>query len=79
MVANHLLQLLTLTAMEPPVAFDADHVREEKVQVLRSIRRMKPEQVAERTVRAQYGPGDDRWRTGEGLQGRGGRRDEFSD
>jgi glucose-6-phosphate 1-dehydrogenase len=57
MVANHLLQLLTLTAMEPPVAFDADSVREEKVQVLRSIRRMKPEQVAERTLRAQYGPG----------------------
>jgi glucose-6-phosphate 1-dehydrogenase len=58
MVANHLLQLLTLTAMEPPVAFDADNVREEKVQVLRSIRRMKPEQVAEHTVRAQYGPGE---------------------
>ncbi len=57
MVANHLLQLLTLTAMEPPVAFNADDVREEKVQVLRSIRRMNPEQVAERTVRAQYGPG----------------------
>ena len=56
MVANHLLQLLTLTAMEPPVAFDADSVREEKVQVLRSIRRIKPEQVAERAVRAQYGP-----------------------
>jgi glucose-6-phosphate 1-dehydrogenase len=58
MVANHLLQLLTLTAMEPPVAFDADSVREEKVQVLRSIRRMKPEQIAERAVRARYGPGE---------------------
>ena len=58
MVANHLLQLLTLTAMEPPVAFEADAVREEKVQVLKSIRRIKPEQVAERTVRAQYGPGE---------------------
>jgi glucose-6-phosphate 1-dehydrogenase len=58
MVANHLLQLLTLTAMEPPVAFDADSVREEKVQVLRSIRRLKPEEVTERTVRAQYGPGE---------------------
>lgn len=58
MVANHLLQLLTLTAMEPPVAFDADSVREEKVQVLRSIRHMSPEQVAKRTVRAQYGPGE---------------------
>jgi glucose-6-phosphate 1-dehydrogenase len=58
MVANHLLQLLTLTAMEPPVAFEADAVREEKVQVLKSIRRLKPDQVAERTVRAQYGPGE---------------------
>jgi glucose-6-phosphate 1-dehydrogenase len=57
MVANHLLQLLTLTAMEPPVAFNANDVREEKVQVLRSIRRMNPEQIAERTVRAQYGSG----------------------
>ena len=58
MVANHLLQLLTLTAMEPPVAFDADSVREAKVQVLRSIRRMKPDHVAQRTLRAQYGPGE---------------------
>lgn len=57
MVANHLLQLLTLTAMEPPVAFDADNVREEKVQVLRSIRRLKPEEVSERTVRGQYDSG----------------------
>ncbi len=58
MVANHLLQLLTLTAMEPPVAFEADAVREEKVQVLKSIRRLKPEQVAERALRARYGPGE---------------------
>ena len=57
MMANHLLQLLTLTAMEPPVAFDADSVREEKVQVLRSIRPMSREEVARRTVRGQYGPG----------------------
>lgn len=57
MVANHLLQLLTLTAMEPPVAFDADSVREEKVQVLRSIRPMTLEEVARRTVRGQYGAG----------------------
>lgn len=57
MVANHLLQLLTLTAMEPPVAFDADSVREEKVQVLRSIRPMSPEDVAARTVRGQYDEG----------------------
>jgi glucose-6-phosphate 1-dehydrogenase len=58
MVANHLLQLLTLTAMEPPVAFDANSVREEKVQVLRSIQPMTPEEVARRTVRGQYGAGE---------------------
>lgn len=57
MVANHLLQLLTLTAMEPPVAFEADAVREQKVNVLKSIRPMSREEVAQRTVRGQYGPG----------------------
>jgi glucose-6-phosphate 1-dehydrogenase len=57
MVANHLLQLLTLVAMEPPVAFDAESVREEKVQVLRSIRPMTPEEVTQRTIRGQYEPG----------------------
>jgi glucose-6-phosphate 1-dehydrogenase len=57
MVANHLLQLLTLTAMEPPVAFDADSVRELKVQVLRAIRPMTVDEVAKRTIRGQYGPG----------------------
>ncbi len=58
MVANHLLQLLTLTAMEPPIAFDADSVREQKVQLLRSIRPMTVDEVAKRTVRGQYGPGE---------------------
>jgi glucose-6-phosphate 1-dehydrogenase len=57
MVANHLLQLLALTAMEPPVAFDADSVREQKVQVFRSIRPISVEDVARFTVRGQYGPG----------------------
>src|SRR5439155_12731737 len=57
MVANHMMQLLTLTAMEPPVAFDADAVREQKVQVLRAIHPMSLEEVAQRTVRGQYGPG----------------------
>jgi glucose-6-phosphate 1-dehydrogenase len=56
-VANHMLQLLTLTAMEPPVAFDADAVRQQKVNVLRSIPPMNIEQVAHCTVRGQYGPG----------------------
>jgi glucose-6-phosphate 1-dehydrogenase len=57
MVTNHLLQMLMLVAMEPPAAFSADDVREEKVQVLRSIRHMKPEQVGEKTVRGQYSTG----------------------
>ncbi|HET9582352.1 MAG TPA: glucose-6-phosphate dehydrogenase [Gemmatimonadota bacterium] len=57
MIANHLLQLLTLTAMEPPIAYDAHSVREEKVQVLRSIPVMSAAQVERRAVRGQYGPG----------------------
>jgi glucose-6-phosphate 1-dehydrogenase len=57
MVANHLLQLLAITAMEPPIAFEADAVRGQKVQVFRSIRPMTQEEVTRRTVRGQYGPG----------------------
>lgn len=56
MVANHMLQLLSLTAMEPPLAFDASSVRGKKVEVLSAIRPMSVEEVAERTVRGQYGP-----------------------
>ena len=58
MVANHMLQLLALTAMEPPLEFEADSVREQKVQTLRSIRPMTVEEVAKRTVRGQYGLGE---------------------
>ena len=54
MVANHMLQLLTLTAMEPPVAFDAQNVREQKVQALKAMLPMSAAEVARRTVRAQY-------------------------
>jgi glucose-6-phosphate 1-dehydrogenase len=57
MVANHMLQLLALTAMEPPIEFEADSVRGQKVQVLKSIRPMTVQEVAKRTVRGQYGPG----------------------
>jgi glucose-6-phosphate 1-dehydrogenase len=57
MVQNHLMQLLTLTAMEPPVGYRADAVRDEKVKVLRAIRPIAPEQVGEHTLRGQYGPG----------------------
>jgi glucose-6-phosphate 1-dehydrogenase len=55
MFQNHLLQLLTLTAMEPPAQFEADAVRDEKVKVLRAIRPMSAEHVARDTLRGQYG------------------------
>jgi glucose-6-phosphate 1-dehydrogenase len=57
MVQNHVMQLVALTAMEPPVAFDAKAVRDQKVNVLQSIRPLAAEQVLQRVVRAQYGPG----------------------
>ncbi|MBS2027900.1 MAG: glucose-6-phosphate dehydrogenase [Deltaproteobacteria bacterium] len=57
MVQNHLMQLLSLTAMEAPVAFDADAVRDEKVKVLRSIRPVLREEVQQYTVRGQYARG----------------------
>jgi glucose-6-phosphate 1-dehydrogenase len=62
MVANHLLQLLALTAMEAPASLDADVIRDRKLEVWRSIRPMTPEEVGTRTVRAQYAAGkiDDR-------------------
>lgn len=66
MVQSHMLQLLTLTAMEPPVALDADAVRDEKVKVLRAVDRYTPQQVAQNVVRGQYGPG---WVGGKEVPG----------
>jgi glucose-6-phosphate 1-dehydrogenase len=54
MIQNHLMQVMTLVAMEPPAAMTADAVRDEKVKVLKAIRTFEPAQVAESTVRAQY-------------------------
>ncbi len=54
MVQNHLLQLLCLVAMEPPVSFAADHVRDEKTKALRAVQPIPPEDVARVAVRAQY-------------------------
>ena len=54
MVQNHLLQLLTMVAMEPPAAADAEALRDKKVDVLRAIRRRTPEEMAKHAVRAQY-------------------------
>ncbi len=57
MVQNHIMQVLCLTTMEAPVAFDADAIRDEKVKVMRSIPLFSPEDVAQRTVRGQYTQG----------------------
>jgi glucose-6-phosphate 1-dehydrogenase len=57
MLTPHLIQLFTLVAMEPPVAFDADAVRDEKLKVLRSIRPIDPGRIAETAVRGQYAHG----------------------
>lgn len=54
MFQNHLLQLVSLVAMEPPVSFDASALRNEKVKVLSAIQPMKEEEVMRRTVLAQY-------------------------
>jgi glucose-6-phosphate 1-dehydrogenase len=57
MVQNHLLQLLCIVAMEPPVSLDPDDVRDEKLKVLKSLRRMTVADVARDTVRGQYTAG----------------------
>lgn len=57
MVQNHLLQLLCIVAMEPPVSLDPDAVRDEKLKVLRSLRPMAVADVARDTVRGQYSAG----------------------
>ncbi len=57
MIQNHLLQLLSLIAMEPPVSFNADEVRNRKVDVLNALRKIRPEEVHQVAVRGQYGPG----------------------
>ncbi len=66
MLQNHLLQLLTLTGMEPPVSFEADAVRDEKVKILRGIRLFDHERVLRDTVGGQYRAG---WIGGERVPG----------
>jgi glucose-6-phosphate 1-dehydrogenase len=57
-VQNHLLQLVALIAMEPPVSFDAEAIRDEKIKVFRSIPAINPATVAECAIRGQYGSGE---------------------
>lgn len=57
MVQNHLLQVLSLIAMEPPARLDADSIRDEKLKVLKALRRIDISNIQEKTVRGQYASG----------------------
>lgn len=66
MIQNHLLQLLCIIAMEPPINFDADEVRDKKVDVLKAMRKILPSKVEEIAVRGQYNSG---WIEGKKVPG----------
>src|SRR4029079_16780053 len=57
MVPNHIMQLLSLTAMEPPVSFQAEAVRNEQAKILRAVQPLDSEDVLHSSVRGQYGEG----------------------
>ncbi len=57
MVPNHIFQLISLIAMEPPISFEANAVRDEQTKILRAIQPFTPEEVLSQTVRGQYGEG----------------------
>ncbi|MEO7463819.1 MAG: glucose-6-phosphate dehydrogenase [Ferruginibacter sp.] len=66
MIQSHMLQLLCLIAMEPPVSFEADEVRNRKVDVLNTLQKINPEEVHRYAARGQYGPG---WVKGKKVVG----------
>jgi glucose-6-phosphate 1-dehydrogenase len=66
MIQNHLLQVMCLIAMEPPVAFEADEIRSRKVDVLRAVRPLTEGDLYRNAVRGQYGPG---WLDGKRVPG----------
>ena len=66
MIQNHLLQLLCFIAMETPINFSADEVRNRKVDVLRAMRKFEPEEIRSNAVRGQYGRG---WVEGKEVPG----------
>ncbi|PWJ58479.1 glucose-6-phosphate 1-dehydrogenase [Dyadobacter jejuensis] len=66
MVQNHILQILCMVAMEAPVSFEANEIRNKKVDVLNAIRRIQHHEVHDFAVRGQYGPG---WKKGNEVVG----------
>ncbi|MFC3040384.1 glucose-6-phosphate dehydrogenase [Virgibacillus xinjiangensis] len=68
MVQNHMLQMVALLAMEPPINLTTDEIRSEKIKVLRALRNLTEEDVDENFVRGQYGPGVIRRRNVNGYR-----------
>ncbi|HUR99964.1 MAG TPA: glucose-6-phosphate dehydrogenase [Pyrinomonadaceae bacterium] len=68
MVPNHIFQLVTLTAMEPPISFDADAVRDEQTKILHAIQPFSPEDALHDAVRGQYGAGETNGKSGPGYR-----------
>ncbi|RZK50137.1 MAG: glucose-6-phosphate dehydrogenase [Pedobacter sp.] len=66
MIQNHLLQLLCLVGMEAPIRFNADEIRDRKVEVLRAMRPFKPEEISSHAIRGQYSKG---WVEGKEVLG----------
>ncbi|HMJ47032.1 MAG TPA: glucose-6-phosphate dehydrogenase [Ferruginibacter sp.] len=76
MIQNHLMQLLCLIAMEPPVSFNADEVRNKKADVLHAVRKIKKDEVHTYAVRGQY---DEGWIEGKKVKGYRREKDVASD
>src|SRR5215211_2685449 len=68
MIPNHIFQLVTLTAMEPPVSFQADAVRDEQTKILTAIQPFSPEDALHDAVRGQYGAGETDGKNGPGYR-----------
>ena len=66
MVQNHLMQLLCLVAMEPPNSLEADRIRDEKVKIVKALRRIDSDQVSEHVIKGQYSQG---WSSGAAVPG----------
>ncbi len=66
MIQNHMLQLVSLVAMEPPISLEADAIRDERAKVLRCLRPLEAGRVSDFAVRGQYGPG---WIAGASVPG----------
>ena len=66
MVQNHLMQLLCLVAMEPPNSLEADSIRDEKVKIVKALRRIDSDQVSEHVIKGQYSQG---WSSGTAVPG----------